>query len=116
MITRDEGLTKTYNRLHNPAEQAIDIQRLRDLHVALDVAVADAYGWGELELNHGFHETRLGVRFTVGPQAQTEILDRLLELNHARYARERAELATGAKPVRKRQRSSPGQTSMLGED
>ena len=34
--------------------------------------------------------------------AQTEILDRLLELNHARYAREQAEQATGAKPVRKR--------------
>ena len=112
---RDEGVTRIYNRFHEPAEQAVDIQELRRLHVALDTAVADAYGWRDLDLDHGFHETRLGMRFTVGPQAQAEILDRLLELNHARYAREQSEQATGAKPVRKRARSAPGQTSMLGE-
>jgi hypothetical protein len=112
---RDEGVTRTYNRFHEPGEQAVDIQELRHLHVALDTAVADAYGWGDVDLDHGFRETRLGVRFTVGPQAQTQILDRLLELNHARYAREQADAATGAKPVRRRARSAPGQTSMLGE-
>jgi hypothetical protein len=116
MIRRDEGLTKTYNRVHNSTETAEDIKELRRLHEALDAAVAEAYGWSDLELDHGFHETRLGVRFTVGQQAQTEILDRLLELNHERYAREQAEQATGIKPVRKRKGSAPGQTSMLGED
>ena len=110
------GLTEVYNLMNDPSCAADTIVTLRDLHVSLDVAVAEAYEWGDLELDHGFHETRLGVRFTVGPQAQAEILDRLLELNHARYAREQAEQATGARPVRKRQRSSPGQTSMLGED
>jgi hypothetical protein len=41
-----------------------------------------------LGLDHGFHETSQGTRFTIGPAARTEVLDRLLELNHARYAEE----------------------------
>ena len=47
----------------------------------------DAYGWSDLELDHGFHDTPQGMRFTLGP-APDEVLDRLLELNHARYAEE----------------------------
>jgi hypothetical protein len=40
MLTRQEGLTKTYNRFHNPAEQSEDIAELRRLHEAMDHAVA----------------------------------------------------------------------------
>ena len=29
---------------------------LRRLHLALDSAVRDAYGWRDLDLEHGFHE------------------------------------------------------------
>ena len=64
------------------------IQRLRDLHIQMDYAVRDAYGWNDLELEHGFHETKQGVRFTVSDRVRVEILDRLLELNHKRYAEE----------------------------
>lgn len=90
MIANNEGLTKTYNRVHNPAEQRAGIARLRELHVDLDYAVRDAYDWQkELpDLDHGFHETSQGVRYTVGPAARTEMLDLLLELNHERYAEE----------------------------
>src|SRR5207245_2683111 len=42
MLKRKEGLTKTYNRFHDPSEQATDIRRLRSLHVALDETVAVA--------------------------------------------------------------------------
>ena len=38
MTTRQEGLTKTYNRVHNPDEHAEDIQRLRELRVEMDEA------------------------------------------------------------------------------
>ena len=41
MIARNEGMTKTYNRFHNRAETSGDIQRLRDLHVAMDRAVLE---------------------------------------------------------------------------
>ena len=36
------------------------LQQLRELHVVLDLAVRDAYGWSDLELDHGFHDTPQG--------------------------------------------------------
>ena len=88
MHTRREGLTATYNRFHNPDDRAPDIQQLRDLHVEMDQAVAAAYGWQDLALDHGFHDTKQGVRFTVSEAARRELLDRLLALNHQRHREE----------------------------
>jgi hypothetical protein len=88
MLARNEGLTKTYNRFHDPGEKAEDIAELRRLHVEMDRAVAGAYGWGDLDLGHGFHETRQGVRYTLAEAARLEVLGRLLALNHERYAEE----------------------------
>ena len=88
MLARLEGLTKTYNRFHNPDEHAEDIATLRRLHVAMDHAVAAAYGWADLALDHGFHQTRQGLRYTISEPARREVLGRLLALNHARYAEE----------------------------
>jgi hypothetical protein len=88
MMKNNEGLTKTYNRIHNARDDSPGIPELRELHRRLDLAVRDAYGWQDLDLDHGFHETSQGIRFTIGPAARTEVLDRLLELNHARYAEE----------------------------
>lgn len=88
MLARHEGLTKTYNRFHDSDETAADIQKLRDLHIEMDQAVAAAYGWDDLELGHGFHETKQGVRFTISETARREVLQRLLKLNHERYAEE----------------------------
>jgi hypothetical protein len=88
MLDRQEGLTQTYNRFHDLEELAGDIVRLRELHVELDYAVRDAYGWTDFDLGHGFHETKFGTRFTFVPLARQEVLDRLLELNHGRYADE----------------------------
>ncbi|GAA1882129.1 Eco57I restriction-modification methylase domain-containing protein [Streptantibioticus ferralitis] len=88
MAARNIGLTKLYNLVHNESEQAADIQALREAHIEVDEAVAEAYEWSDLTLKHGFQETRQGKRFTIDPTAQTEVLDRLLELNHARYKQE----------------------------
>ena len=88
MQTRQEGLTKTYNRFHDPKETAADIQKLRELHVEMDEAVAAAYGWQDLKLQHGFHDTKQGLRYTISEAARREVLDRLLRLNHERYAEE----------------------------
>jgi hypothetical protein len=85
---RQEGLTATYNRFHNPRESAEDIQRLRALHCEMDEAVAAAYGWQDLALGHDFHETKQGTRYTISEEARREVLGRLLRLNHERYARE----------------------------
>jgi hypothetical protein len=88
MLARHEGLTKTYNRFHDPEETAEDTQKLRELHVEMDNAVAAAYGWTDLDLGHGFHETKQGIRYTISEAARREVLARLLKLNHDRYAEE----------------------------
>ena len=47
-----------------------------------------AYGWDDLVLEHGFHETKQGLRYTISEEARREVLGRLLQLNHERYAEE----------------------------
>ena len=54
MVEHDEGLTKTYNRFHDPAESNEKILRLRELHAAMDRAVLDAYGWKDVPTACGF--------------------------------------------------------------
>jgi hypothetical protein len=48
MVRHNEGLTKTYNRFHDPEETSPDILRLRELHAAMDRAVLEAYDWPDL--------------------------------------------------------------------
>ncbi len=120
MQVRQEGLTKTYNRFHDPNEVAEDIERLRELHAEMDEAVADAYGWGDLDLGHGFHETKQGLRYTISEEARREVLDRLLLLNHERYDEEvkqglhdkKAKKGTGKK--RSRKKLDDGAHSLFG--
>ena len=114
MLDRQEGLTKTYNRVHDPDEHADDIVRLREIHVALDYAVRDAYGWDDLDLGHDFHETKFGTRYTFAPVPRQEVLDRLLELNHERYAEE-VRQGLHAKPKGKgRRKAAPAGAMTLG--
>ena len=87
------GLTKLYNRFHDPDDSDLRFQELRDMHRQIDKAVAAAYGWGDLDLIHGFHEVDYlpandCVRFTISEQARLEILRRLARLNKERYEEE----------------------------
>ncbi|WP_229403328.1 Eco57I restriction-modification methylase domain-containing protein [Micromonospora okii] len=95
MLSRQAGLRNTYNLVFDPEIQDKDIVELRRIHRAIDVAVSRAYGWHDLSergLDHGFHRSGAYLRYTIGPVARREILDRLLRLNHERYA---AEVAAG---------------------
>ena len=101
------GLTKIYNLFHardlspeivaqvskKDADTAAAgfeaLLELRRLHVQLDLAVRDAYGWQDLDLEHDFHEVETltendRVRYTISPAARQEVLKRLLTENHAR--------------------------------
>jgi hypothetical protein len=49
MVKNNEGLTKTYNRFHDPNETSAEIKKLRELHAAVDRAVLDSYGWTDLQ-------------------------------------------------------------------
>jgi hypothetical protein len=115
MLDRQEGLTKTYNRVHDPAEEADDVERLRELHVELDHAVRDSYGWDDLDLDHGFHETKFGLRYTFAPLPRQEVLDRLLELNHERYADE-VRRGLHGKPGKKQAKPAPAGAMTLDLD
>jgi hypothetical protein len=113
MQRRQEGLTKTYNRFHDPHERAEDIAALRELHAEMDRAVALAYGWGDLDLGHGFHQTKQGTRYTISEAARQEALARLLALNHQRYAEEETlglhdKRGKGKKGSRRTEASAPG--------
>ena len=88
MADTGEGLTKTYNRFHDPAADSSDIIRLRDLHTAMDTAVVDAYG---LDVDCGSYRFHTGAHSRGGrygwPEGTTAaILDRLLDLNTAAAA------------------------------
>ncbi len=117
MLAMQLGLTKTYNLFHSNAitaqsindkdKQVASLQKhlektantislnetiqgilkLRELHVQMDEAVLDAYGWNDIALKHDFYNVDYlpendWVRFTIHPDARKEVLKRLLELNH----------------------------------
>jgi hypothetical protein len=117
MLGMQLGLTKTYNLFHSHAikTQAVNkkdkqvaalqkhlantpntisfddaiqgILQLRELHVQMDEAVLEAYGWTEIQLHHDFYEVDYlpendRIRFTIHPDARKEVLKRLLEHNH----------------------------------
>ena len=99
MVKHDEGLTKTYNRFHDPNETDFDIQKLRELHAAMDRTVLDAYGWTDIPIDCEFlldyeidEETwgkkKKPYRYRWPEEVHDEVLARLLDLNQRRYAEE----------------------------
>jgi hypothetical protein len=117
-----KGPTALYNEVHNRSDKTNDVRSLRDLHVEMDNTVAAAYGWSDLDLGHGFHETRQGIRFTISETARREVLARLLKLNHERYAEEVAQglhdkkKGKAAKTLRKSKGKASSEPSLFGEE
>ncbi len=71
-----------------------------------------------MELDHDFHDTPQGQRFTISESARREVLGRLLELNHARYEEEvlaglHEKGAKGKKGKRKAKKKSDDGGQML---
>jgi hypothetical protein len=106
MVNRNEGMTNTYNRFHDRSEAAEDIQRLRELHGAMDRATLEAYGWRDLavraapifldETNEDDHAYQ--GRLFWPSDFRDEVLARLLALNTERHADEvRRGVAPGMK-------------------
>ncbi|MCY3932747.1 MAG: N-6 DNA methylase [Acidobacteria bacterium] len=106
MVQNDEGLTKTYNRFHDPHEQSPGITRLRELHAAMDCAVLAAYGWtDDIETTCEFvpehtddpaNEDASGrgrrrYRYRWPDPVRDEVLSRLMVLNAERAKEERRE-------------------------
>lgn len=119
MVKNNEGLTKTYNRFHDPNETSAEIKKLRELHAAMDRAVLDAYGWTDLQPTCEFlldydeeqeedTENRPAGRGRKKPwryrwpdEFRDTVLARLLELNKQRAEEEKL---TGAAAAEKREK------------
>jgi hypothetical protein len=111
MVRNNEGLTKTYNRFHNPNEIDSDILKMRELHTAMDRAVLEAYGWSDIHtdceflLDYEIDEEEWGdkkkpYRYRWPDEVRDEVLARLLELN-AQRAKEEALTGAANKPAKK---------------
>jgi hypothetical protein len=121
MVRNDQGLTKTYNRFHDPDERHRDILRLRELHDAMDRAVLDAYGWTDIQAKCEFildydddeedtpgkaSRRRKPWRYRWPDAIRDEVLARLLALNAERAEAEAlADVSPrGTEPGPKKQR------------
>ena len=83
------------------------MSRFRDAIIALDTANAEAFGWSDIRLDHQFVQFKQGVRFCPSSAARTEILERLLELNHERHGAESPEVEPRLKRKRKARQAGP---------
>ena len=109
MLSRKIGLTALYNLVNDSSLTDAadpDVMRLREIHSEIDQLVIELYGWSDVVLAHGFHTYRQTERWTICPDARTEILDRLLEENHRRAADEEAANSPTGKRTRKRATAS----------
>ncbi len=115
-LSKSWALTEIYNRMHDSSVSDTAIVEMRSLQVELDRVVSKAYGWQKLDLGHGFHETKQGIRFTISDTARREALDLLLALNHRRHAEEVAAAATqaSATPAKRgrKKKDADGQATM----
>ena len=95
MVETNEGLTKTYNRFHDPNETTRGVVRLRDLHADMDRALLDAYGWPDIPtgceflLDYPIDAAEWGARkkpyrYRWPDDIRDEVLARLLDLNAQR--------------------------------
>lgn len=117
MVAQQEGLTKTYNRFHDPEEAHPDIVQLRALHSAMDRAVLDAYGWNDLAPTCSFftdyHDEddtgrrKKPWRFRWPDSLREEVLARLIALNQARYQAQRLDGPSSPAPSRAPKTSAP---------
>jgi hypothetical protein len=122
MVQNDEGLTKTYNRFHDPEERDPGILKLRELHAAMDRAVLDAYGWSDIRndceflLDHAVDDDESTDKkkrylYRWPDNIRDEVLARLLELN-AERAKEEEHSGAASKKRSKKPRTKPATKTM----
>ena len=128
------GLTKIYNLFH-AHDLSLDMvtkaskkdadtvsagleatAKLRQLHVELNCAVRDAYGWRDLDLEHGFHEIETlpendRVQYTISPAARFEVIRRLHAENKARALAEAQQ--PKPLPVREQRKIAPSRPDLF---
>jgi hypothetical protein len=109
MVATDQGLTKTYNALKDPANTDPAILELRRLTEAMDRAVLGAYGWTDLYLKNDLppYCPRTPAEQSALQAFQDEIIDRLYQLNAERATAEAASQPPKTKKAKKPKPPTP---------
>jgi hypothetical protein len=101
MVRHRQGLTKTYNRFHDPGDISSEIVELRRLHDVMDRTVLNAYGWetlqpvcefctefGDQDDEDASAQKKKRFRYRWPDEIRDDVLARLLILNQQRYEEE----------------------------
>jgi hypothetical protein len=125
MVRNSEGLTKTYNRFHDPNERDPEILRLRDLHGAVDRTVLDAYHWSDIATDCEFlldydsddddGSGKKPWRYRWPDDVLEQVLARLLDLNAERTESERLILGDRAARIKARRPTGPARPLPFGK-
>lgn len=108
MRESSQGLTDLFSRLHDADESDSGVQKLRELHSAMDRAVLDIYGWSDVSTDCEFlldyedegddaasSKRKKPWRYRWPDAVRDEVLARLLELNAQRAAEEARDSGSG---------------------
>ena len=117
MKERGKGLTATYNDLKDPEVTDREIEHLRELHLDVDRAVIEAYGWKGIKVP-AFTNPVTDADWRAKDAFEDEIIDRLFTLNAERAEEERllGIAAAPAKAAGGRKKTAPAAQLALPTD
>ena len=83
-----KGVTDAISSLHTETNSDAPIVLMRELLPKIDTAVAQSYGWTDLDLSYAFRAsddttTNVSTKFEIGDDVAVQIMQRLVSLNRA---------------------------------
>ena len=119
MKLTQQGLTRTYNALKDPTCTDPTVLALRALHLDLDRAVLEVYGWSEIEAPP-YTTPQTPAERCAFKAFEDAVLDRLFALNASRATKEARQAPSSGSTIKgrgKRTAASPtAQRSLLPDD
>ncbi len=117
MKVKQVGLTKLYNNLHVEHPTHPLLQEMRRLMQEIDREVFRVYDWSDLPLEYELREIKGAARWHFAKPLESEILDRLLEMNHKEHAQERqGDLNTSKRKAQKGRRATSDEATLFDGD
>lgn len=90
---------------------------MRRLMEAIDLEVFRVYGWSDLTLEYELREIKGATRWHFTKPLESEVLDRLLELNHKQHAKEETgDLDAPKRKVRQGRRTKSNEATLFDGD
>lgn len=105
---KSAGMTDAINAVHSSASDDAEVVKMRDLFERIDAGVADAYGWSDLDLTHGFQDDGDGedassTHHGLNEQTRDLVLAKLIELNRQFFESNPISVSSlGKEPSRRR--------------